>query len=125
MLIMSYHLLLHKLFQIYLYLYMFYILVMIFGKHFSLLSHLISSHLPLPSTLTSQHPFSHPQNSPHSPSQEMENKIRNSMNDVYFGKTKDIVNGLRSTQRPEDAALQRNLQREIASAINKMPHHDN
>jgi len=26
----------------------------------------------------------------------MENKIRNTLNEIYFGKTKDIVNGLRS-----------------------------
>lgn len=25
----------------------------------------------------------------------MENKIRNTLNEIYFGKTKDIVNGLR------------------------------
>ena len=27
--------------------------------------------------------------------QDMENKIRNTLNEIYFGKTKDIVNGLR------------------------------
>ena len=26
----------------------------------------------------------------------MENKIRNNLNEIYFGKTRDIVNGLRS-----------------------------
>jgi len=26
---------------------------------------------------------------------EMENKMRNTLNDIYFGKTKDIVNSLR------------------------------
>ena len=26
---------------------------------------------------------------------EMENKMRNTLNDIYFGKTKDIVNALR------------------------------
>ncbi|XP_053610228.1 F-actin-capping protein subunit beta [Plodia interpunctella] len=45
--------------------------------------------------------------------EDMENKIRNTLNDIYFGKTKDIVNGLRSavpahvTQRT--AALQHDL----------------
>lgn len=29
------------------------------------------------------------------PSQDMENKIRSTLNEIYFGKTKDIVNGLR------------------------------
>ena len=28
-------------------------------------------------------------------SQDMENKIRSTLNEIYFGKTKDIVNGLR------------------------------
>lgn len=27
--------------------------------------------------------------------QAMENKIRSTLNEIYFGKTKDIVNGLR------------------------------
>lgn len=31
----------------------------------------------------------------HLPSQDMENKIRSTLNEIYFGKTKDIVNGLR------------------------------
>lgn len=30
--------------------------------------------------------------------EDMENKIRNTLNEIYFGKTKDIVNGLRSVQ---------------------------
>lgn len=29
------------------------------------------------------------------PFQDMENKIRSTLNEIYFGKTKDIVNGLR------------------------------
>ena len=29
------------------------------------------------------------------PSQDMENKIRSTLNEIYFGKTKDIVTGLR------------------------------
>ena len=28
----------------------------------------------------------------------MENKIRLTLNEIYFGKTRDIVNGLRSVQ---------------------------
>ena len=27
--------------------------------------------------------------------EDMENKIRNTLNEIYFGKTKDIVNGVR------------------------------
>ena len=38
----------------------------------------------------------------------MENKIRSQINEIYFGKTKDIVNGLRST-----AALSEGKQREV------------
>merc|ERR1711944_176708 len=30
--------------------------------------------------------------------EDMENKIRNTLNEIYFGKTRDIVNGLRSVQ---------------------------
>jgi hypothetical protein len=29
------------------------------------------------------------------PAQDMENKMRNTLNEIYFGKTKDIVNDLR------------------------------
>jgi capping protein (actin filament) muscle Z-line, beta len=30
--------------------------------------------------------------------EDMENKMRNSIHEIYFGKTKDIVNDLRSVQ---------------------------
>ena len=30
--------------------------------------------------------------------EDMENKIRLTLNEIYFGKTRDIVNGLRSVQ---------------------------
>lgn len=40
--------------------------------------------------------------------QEMENKMRNQLNEIYFGKTKDIVNGLRSS-----ASLSEGKQREV------------
>lgn len=51
--------------------------------------------------------------------EEMENKIRNTLNDIYFGKTKDIVNGLRSTLSSEDENQIRILQTDLASALNK------
>lgn len=35
--------------------------------------------------------------------QDMENKIRSTLNEIYFGKTKDIVNGLR--QRTQEHRL--------------------
>ena len=40
----------------------------------------------------------------------MENKIRNTLNEIYFGKTKDIVNGLRSVLPLADANKTRDLQ---------------
>lgn len=46
----------------------------------------------------------------------MENKIRNTMNDIYFGKTKDIVNGLRSIE--ESNAVQKgNFQIDLLRAL--------
>ncbi|XP_063065003.1 F-actin-capping protein subunit beta-like isoform X2 [Engraulis encrasicolus] len=45
--------------------------------------------------------------------EDMENKIRNSLNDIYFGKTKDIVNGLRSVNSLTDMARQQGLQAEL------------
>ncbi|ESN95613.1 hypothetical protein HELRODRAFT_86506 [Helobdella robusta] len=51
--------------------------------------------------------------------EEMENKIRNTLNDIYFGKTKDIVNGLRSTQSAEEQSKKKMLQSELAGALNK------
>ena len=38
--------------------------------------------------------------------EDMENKIRNTLNEIYFGKTKDIVNGLRSVQPLAEANSQ-------------------
>lgn len=46
----------------------------------------------------------------------MENKIRNTMNDIYFGKTKDIVNGLRSIEE-NNAAQKENLQIDLLTAL--------
>ena len=40
----------------------------------------------------------------------MENKIRNTLNEIYFGKTRDIVNGLRSVQPLADAKQTKMLQ---------------
>lgn len=45
--------------------------------------------------------------------EDMENKIRNTLNEIYFGKTKDIVNGLRSVNSIEDKRKQNNLQAEL------------
>ena len=49
--------------------------------------------------------------------QDMENKIRNTLNEIYFGKTKDIVNSLRSVNSLEDKAKQANLQNELFNKL--------
>ncbi|XP_065079077.1 F-actin-capping protein subunit beta [Ochlerotatus camptorhynchus] len=49
--------------------------------------------------------------------EDMENKIRNTLNEIYFGKTKDIVNGLRSIQSLADANQQASLKKELAAAL--------
>ena len=43
----------------------------------------------------------------------MENKIRNTLNEIYFGKTKDIVNGLRSVQPLSEANKMKDLQASV------------
>ena len=40
----------------------------------------------------------------------MENKIRSTLNEIYFGKTRDIVNGLRSVQPLAEARKTKDLQ---------------
>lgn len=51
--------------------------------------------------------------------QDMENKIRNTLNDIYFSKTKDIVNGLRSTVPAADTKQRDLLKNDLASALQK------
>jgi len=43
--------------------------------------------------------------------EEMENKIRNLLYEIYFGKTRDIVNGLRSVQALSDSKQQEDLRK--------------
>ncbi|XP_028394184.1 F-actin-capping protein subunit beta-like [Dendronephthya gigantea] len=45
--------------------------------------------------------------------EDMENKMRNTLNEIYFGKTRDIVNALRSIQSLEDAGKMKNVQAEL------------
>lgn len=49
--------------------------------------------------------------------EDMENKMRSTLNEIYFGKTKDIVNNLRSThsleEKKEKTDLQANLLRNL------------
>ena len=49
----------------------------------------------------------------------MENKIRNTLNEIYFGKTRDIVNGLRSFQPLADKKQQEALRNDLAAALSK------
>ena len=51
--------------------------------------------------------------------EDMENKIRNTLNEIYFGKTKDIVNGLRSVQPLPDQKQHAAFRNEIAMAISR------
>lgn len=51
--------------------------------------------------------------------EDMENKIRNTLNEIYFGKTRDIVNGLRSIQPLADGKAQDELRKDLISAIAK------
>merc|ERR1712176_1682889 len=47
--------------------------------------------------------------------EEHENKIRHTLNEIYFGKSRDIVHGLRSTEPLKDERQKR----ELAAALNK------
>ncbi|XP_077510787.1 F-actin-capping protein subunit beta [Amblyomma americanum] len=49
--------------------------------------------------------------------EDMENKIRTTLNEIYFGKTKDIVNGLRSSQPLQDRKQQEALRNDLVQAI--------
>jgi len=45
--------------------------------------------------------------------EEMEIKMRNLLQEVYFGKTRDVVSELRSQESLERARKQREIQREL------------
>jgi len=51
--------------------------------------------------------------------EDMENKIRNTLNEIYFSKTKDIVNGLRTVQPIPDQKQQTALRNDLAIALQK------
>ncbi|XP_046991724.1 F-actin-capping protein subunit beta [Schistocerca americana] len=51
--------------------------------------------------------------------EDMENKIRNTLNEIYFSKTKDIVNGLRSMQPLAEQRQQAMLKQDLAAAIQR------
>jgi len=49
--------------------------------------------------------------------EEMENKIRSTLNEIYFSKTRDIVNGLRSLKPLKEQLQKADLRRDLANAI--------
>jgi capping protein beta len=49
--------------------------------------------------------------------EDMENKIRNTLNEIYFGKTKDVVNGLRSVDVLADQKQKDAMHESLAKAI--------
>ncbi|XP_030751772.1 F-actin-capping protein subunit beta [Sitophilus oryzae] len=51
--------------------------------------------------------------------EDMENKIRNTLNEIYFSKTKDIVNSLRSVQPLTESRQQDALRQDLAAALQR------
>lgn len=49
--------------------------------------------------------------------EEMENKMRNTLNEIYFGKTKDIVNDLRSMFALSDVNKQQQIANELRAKL--------
>lgn len=53
--------------------------------------------------------------------EEHENKIRNTLNEIYFGKSRDIVNGLRSIEPLKDESQKRALAAELNKRLSEKP----
>lgn len=51
--------------------------------------------------------------------EDMENKIRNTLNEIYFSKTKDIVNSLRSVQSLTESRQQQALKQDLVAALQR------
>lgn len=49
--------------------------------------------------------------------EDMENKMRNTLNDIYFGKTRDIVNALRSVTSLAEKGKQQQLQHDLMNVL--------
>ena len=49
----------------------------------------------------------------------MENKIRNTLNEIYFGKTNSILNGLRSVNSLTEQKEREALKTDLAQALQK------
>ena len=50
--------------------------------------------------------------------EDMETKMRNSIQDIYFGKTKDVVNELRSLTDLKESEKQSAIKNELAAKLN-------
>ena len=53
--------------------------------------------------------------------QIFKNKIRHTLNEIYFGKSRDIVHGLRSIQPLQDEKAKKALADELNRKLNKLP----
>ena len=51
--------------------------------------------------------------------EDMENKMRNLLQEVYFGKTRDIIFDLRSAESLLQEKMQRELQKELAGFMKR------
>jgi capping protein beta len=51
--------------------------------------------------------------------EDMENKIRNTLNEIYFGKTKDVVNGLRSVEVLADQKQKLAMAKDLVTVLSK------
>jgi len=51
--------------------------------------------------------------------EEMENKLRTTLEQIYFGKTKDIVNDLRSSTSAATMNMRKQLQQQIGTSLGK------
>jgi capping protein beta len=51
--------------------------------------------------------------------EDQEIKMRNLLQDVYFGKTRDVVHDLRSLDSLESARRQRELQKELVGLMKR------
>jgi capping protein beta len=49
--------------------------------------------------------------------EEIESKLRNTLNEVYFGKTRDIVGDLRSVASLSEVRTEKELQSEVAKGL--------
>ena len=50
---------------------------------------------------------------------DLQNKIRHTLNEIYFGKSRDIVHGLRSIQPLQDEKAKKALAAELNRKLNK------